>query len=129
MIYVIEDDEIMAECIARGCGGGVGGADGGDAGGAEHEVRIFGDAIAAMQALAEVGVPDLIFLDVLLTGPDGFTFLNELMSYADTIKVPVVVVTSLELKQYDLSAYGVVEVLDKSVMRPEDIRRCVREYA
>ena len=117
MIYIIEDDEIMAECIARACGDGV---------------QIFGNAIEAMQAIdegANVGrLPDLIFLDVLLTGPDGFTFLHELMSYDDTSKIPIVMVTSLNLAEKDLSVYGVVEVLDKNTMRPEDIGRCVTKY-
>jgi len=115
MIYVIDDDRAMAKCVARACG--------------ERDVRIFGDAIAAMNALNDEGVPDLIFLDVLLTGPDGFTFLNELVSYQDTAQIPVVLVTSLGNDFGDLSAYGVVGILNKEVMRPEEIRGYVEQYA
>ncbi|MBQ9017800.1 response regulator [Candidatus Saccharibacteria bacterium] len=113
MIYVVDSDPIMAECVARACGG--------------CDVRIMTDAVAAVQALAE-GVPDLIFLEIMLVGPDGFTLLNELVSYEDTAKVPVVIVTGLDLAGRDLSDYGVVKVLDKSKMKPADIRWCVERF-
>lgn len=114
MIYIIEDDELMAECIAAAC--------------KQYETQIFGNAISAMDAVDEE-IPDLIFLDVLLTGPDGFTFLNELMSYQETAKIPVVIVSSLDFKDKDLSTYGVVGTLDKSKMLPADIYNFVKKYA
>lgn len=115
MIYVVDDDEIMAGCIARACAG-------------IDTVKIYGDAIAAVQALDETNIPKLIFLDILLTGPDGFTLLNELASYADTAAVPVVVVSSLDLTKQDLSAYGVIGILDKSKMTPQEIRAYAEKY-
>lgn len=114
MIYIIDDDEIMCECMARACG--------------KVAVRKFSNAIEAMNEIGEGELPKLIFLDILLTGPDGFTFLNELVSYADTVKIPVVVVTSLELKLEDLAEYGVVGVLDKAEMTPQEIRGYVEQY-
>ncbi len=144
MILIIDDDEIMAECIARGCGGGrEGGADGngredegsanenwcGNEGEGGREVRIFGNAIEAMNFIAENGAPEMIFLDILLDGPDGFTFLNELMSYADTATVPVVVVSSLDFTGRDLSAYNVVKILHKDTMVPAEIKELVAKYA
>ena len=113
MIYIIEDDEIMAECVARAC---------------KTETKIFENAIAAMDAVTEE-LPDLIFLDILLTGPDGFTFLNELVSYEDTAKIPVVVISSLNFKGQDLSPYGVVGILDKTTMLPEEIRAYAERYS
>ena len=115
MIFIIDDDEVMAECIARYCKG--------------QPTRIFSNAIEAMNEVGEGVVPELIFLDVLLDGPDGFTFINELASYADTARIPVVLVSSLDFSGQDLSSYGVVGVLDKSKMKPEDIKRYVKEYA
>ena len=50
MIFIIDDDEIMAECVARAAGG---------------TVKIFGNAIEAMSAIADGELPDLIFLDIL----------------------------------------------------------------
>ncbi len=113
MIYIIDDDEIMAECIARAC---------------KEETRVFSNAIEAMNGISGGELPSLIFLDVLLDGPDGFTFLNEMVSYPDTAKVPVVIVTSLDLQGRDLRGYGVVRILHKDTMTPKEIRGCVEEY-
>ena len=117
MIYVIDDDPIMADCVVRACAK-VG-----------KSAKIFSDALAAMNAISSQPLPELIFLDILLIGPDGFTFLNELVSYTDTARIPVVVITSLHLKEQDLSDYGVVGVLFKDQMYPEDIKAYVEKYA
>ncbi len=114
MIFVIDDDEIMAECVARAI---------------TSDTRIFTNAIEAMNEIAKGNIPDLIFLDILLSGPDGFTFLNELMSYDDTIKIPIVIISSLDFKNKDLSSYGVVGILNKDMMVPEDIKYYARKYA
>ena len=114
MIFVIDDDEIMAECIAGAING---------------EVKIFSNAIEAMNEISAGNLPEMIFLDILLDGPDGFTFLNELISYDDTAKIPIVIVTSLDLGEKDLSVYGVKEILEKEEMIPSDIERCVKAYA
>lgn len=112
MIWVVDSDPVMAECVARAAGG----------------AQVYHNVIDAINGLAE-GVPDLIFLEVVLTGPDGFALLNELMSYEDTMRVPVVLVTGLErLAGRDLTAYGVVGILDKATMRPEEIRDYAERY-
>ena len=113
MIFVIDDDEIMAECVAKACG--------------EKEVRIFSDAIAAMRALGQ-GLPEMIFMDVMLTGPDGFSFLNETMSYADTMNIPVVIISAVDFGKVNLGDYGVVGILKKETMKPEDIKDYVERY-
>lgn len=115
MIFVIDDDEIMAECIKKACKG--------------DEVQVFDNAILAMKAISDGKLPDLIFLDVLLTGPDGFTFLNELISYDDTAKIPIVIVSSFDFTKKDLTAYGVVGTLLKEEMRPGDILSYAEKYA
>lgn len=119
MIFVIDDDIVMAKCVARACK---------KMDEEAKEIRMFTNGIEAMEAISSGEVPDLIFLDVLLDGPDGFTFLNELLSYDDTMKIPVVIVTSLELSGRDLSDYGVVGVLSKETMRPEEMREYVLRY-
>lgn len=106
-IFIIEDDPLMAECVARAL--------------SPYDIQIFHDAISATNALAD-GLPDLVLLDVLLNGPDGFTFLNEMISYSDTAKIPVIIVTSLRLTEQNLAHYGVRAVLDKDIMTPADIR-------
>ena len=113
MIFVIDDDLLMAKCIANATG---------------KKTRIFSNAIEAMSALDDE-LPGLIFLDILLTGPDGFTFLNELISYSDTARIPVVVVSSLDFSGKDLSSYGVVGVLNKDTMTPDEIKGYADECA
>ena len=113
MIFVIDDDEVMARCMARM---------------AKKPVRIFSNAIEAMNAISQDELPELIFLDILLDGPDGFTFLNELISYDDTARIPIIIVSSLDFKGQDLSSYGVVGVLNKEKMVPEEIKDYVDRY-
>lgn len=115
MIFVVDDDWVMAKCIARACAG--------------YDVKIMGNAFEVMDAINEGERPDLMFLDVLLVGPDGFTLLNEMMSYEDTMRIPVVLVTSLEMEGRDLADYNVVGVLEKETMVPEDIKAYADRYA
>ena len=111
LVFIIDDDQMMAECIARAC---------------KCKTHIFHNAIEAVDALNQ-DLPDLIFLDILLDGPDGFTFLNETVSYSDTAKIPVVIVSSLDFKNKDLTDYGVIGVLNKDTMTPEEIYQYVKQ--
>ncbi len=92
-----------------------------------YEIKLFTNAIETINAMADE-VPDLIFLDVLLDGPDGFTLLNEMQSYEDLAKVPVILMTSLDFGGRDLSRYGVVATLNKSEMTPEQISTILEDY-
>ena len=113
LAYVIEDNEIMSELMARYLRG-------------ITEVKTFNDVISAISRISE-DKPDMIFLDVLLTGPDGFTFLNEIVSYEDTAKIPVVIVSSLDLKTESLKNYNVIKIIKKEEMIPDDIKDIARE--
>lgn len=103
----------MAECLARAC--------------RDMTCQIFHDAIGAMTVMSEEELPNLILLDVLLNGPDGFTLLNELISYPDTAAIPIVLVTSLSLSSADLAHYGVRAVLAKETMTPASIHQVVTQ--
>jgi CheY-like chemotaxis protein len=113
LAYVIEDNEIMSELMARYLRGIL-------------EVRTFNDVISAISNISN-DKPDMIFLDVLLTGPDGFTFLNEIVSYEDTAKIPVVIVSSLDLRAETLKNYNVIKIIKKEEMIPDDIKNIARE--
>ena len=113
-IYIIEDDPEFARCLARACQG--------------YEVYTFTNCIDAISMIND-HFPSLIFLDILLTGPDGFTFLNELVSYPDTAKIPVVIASSLDFSGKDLSPYGVVGVLSKDTLTPKDIKTYAKRYS
>lgn len=124
-IFLIEDDRVMAECIARAMEiGNLHNAE--DDAIHKHEIVYFSNAIAAMNELNRT-IPDLIILDILLSGPDGFSFLNELVSYSDTVRIPVIVITSLDLSGSDLSHYGVRRILQKETMTPKTIQAAIDE--
>ncbi|MCL1840061.1 response regulator [Candidatus Saccharibacteria bacterium] len=92
--------------------------------GESYDVELFQDGVAVMERTAEV-VPDVMILDVLLTGPTGFSVLNEMQSHEDLASVPVIVVSGVSVKE-DLTEYGVVKVFDKGEMRPEELLGAVR---
>ena len=72
--------------------------------------------------------PDIIILDVLLTGSTAFALLHELQSYGDTRSVPVILCTNMAdgLKLEDLTQYGVRRIIDKTTMHPDDIPAAIR---
>lgn len=76
-------------------------------------------------------VPQVIVADFMLDGQNCLELLHELNSYEDTMKVPVVLCSTLgdDLKRYasQLTHYGVVAICDKAVMTPATLRRTVRE--
>ena len=90
---------------------------------------VFPEALSAMAEIGDGVVPEMIIMDVMLTGPDGFTFLNEMISYEDTAKVPVVMISEVDFAGKDLSVYGVVATLDKDDFTPGDVMGLVRRYA
>ena len=100
-----------------------------------ERLEFFQNGVDAVNALADAEVadslPSLIILDLLLTGPSGFAVLNELQSYPNLAKIPVVLVSSVAIPQLDnaaLAEYGVVACLDKAKMLPDDILNLVARY-
>ncbi len=94
---------------------------------AGYEVTSTSNALAAVDLLDNF-IPDVIILDVLLSGSTAFAFLNELQSHPDTSAIPVVLCTNLaeQLSSSQLKAYGVQRVVDKTTMHPSDLVVAVR---
>ena len=112
-IFIIEDDPDFAEIYQKHLKRNF----------PEIPLQIFYNAIeanAAFSELSEEELPSLIILDVLLTGPDGFTLLNELLSYPETSQIPVLLISSLNLGQMSLHAYNVRAILNKETFTPAD---------
>lgn len=119
-IFIIEDDPDFAEIYQKHLKRNF----------PEIPVRIFYNAIeanAAFSELSEEELPALIILDVLLTGPDGFTLLNELLSYPETSQIPVLLISSLNLGQMSLQAYNVCAILNKETFTPADFMAKVKD--
>ena len=112
-IFIIEDDPDFAEIYQKHLTRNF----------PEIPLQIFYNAIEAnaiFSELSEEELPSLIILDVLLTGPDGFTLLNELLSYPETSQIPVLLISSLSLGQMSLHAYNVRAILNKETFTPAD---------
>lgn len=106
MIFVVEDDRGWEEYYRRIL--------------KSYSLSFFRDGVEAIAAMDE-DVPELVILDILLTGPTGFAVLNEMRSYPDLAKVPVIIVTSVSIKNELTERYGVIEVLDKGKMTPQEL--------
>ena len=115
-ILILEDDPVMAACFRFNLA----------ALDPTLEIATFTDAVAAMSDLSE-SLPDLILLDILLPGPDGFTFLNELISYSDTATIPVILISSLDFRHQDLSHYGIRAIFSKDTLTPAVLQRTARQ--
>lgn len=89
---------------------------------AGYEVAVAPNAQAAIEFI-DTSIPDVIILDVLLSGSTAFALLNELQSHTDTSRVPVVLCTNLaeQFDLPDLEAYGVRRIVDKTTMHPQDL--------
>lgn len=112
-VFIIEDDPDFAEIYQKHLARNF----------PEIPLQIFYNAIeanAAFSELREDELPSLIILDVLLTGPDGFTLLNELLSYPETSQIPVLLISSLNLAKFSLHAYNVRAILNKETFTPAD---------
>ena len=113
-IFIIEDDPDFAEIYQKHLKRNF----------PEIPLQIFynaSEANAIFSELSEEELPSLIILDVLLTGPDGFTLLNELLSYPETSQIPVLLISSLNLGQMSLQAYNVRAILNKETFTPADL--------
>lgn len=120
-IIIVEENPTLSDCLQRAAAQ----AD------PEAEILCFRDAISAMAALSDT-LPSLIILNVFPSGPDGFTFLNELISYHDTAQIPILLIATInlqqyDLKQYDLKHYGVVDTLYIEEITPQSTKLAIQK--
>jgi len=85
-----------------------------------HAVRTANSGEAALAAVAEQ-LPDLILLDVMMPGIDGFEVARRLKADARTSAVPFIMITALEDHESRLKGLetGAEEFLSKPVNRSE----------
>lgn len=131
-VFIIEDDVMMAECLELATLNGLQKLQSSypdklaTDNYSTYTVSKFTNIFDATQAINQ-SLPDLIILDILLSGPDGFSLLNELMTYNDTATIPIIVVSSLDLNQQNLAHYGVVRVFQKESMTPLQLSSAIQE--
>ncbi len=113
-VVIVEDDELLARHYIRVL---------------EKEgntVHHIAHALGAIDLIDQVK-PDVLVLDMLLTGSTAMVLLHELQSHSDLAKLPIVVTSNLsDLRLDTLAPYGVVRILDKATMHPSDLAAAVR---
>lgn len=102
-ILVIEDDKLLSDLISQKLSK------------EKFEVRVVVDAQDGLKAVEEKK-PDLILLDLILPGWDGFEFLTRLRSNPKAASIPVIVLTGANNKEYidRAMSLGVVDFLVKA---------------
>ncbi|MBB1532172.1 response regulator [Candidatus Saccharibacteria bacterium] len=116
--FILEDDPIFARLLSKSLHRAF----------PNSTVSTFENAIDAISALPDgCTPPSVIILDVLLTGPDGFTFLNEIASYSDLSNIPIIIVSSLNFPMQTLESYNVKKILNKATMTPQDLPAAISE--
>lgn len=106
---VVEDDPVWASLLSTYCQ-----KEG-------YDVKLARSPQEALNCLDEGGI-DVLILDILLAVETGVALLNEIRSFSDLSKIPVIVCTSSSASKEDLSLFGVVAALDKSTMDAQDLR-------
>lgn len=87
------------------------------------QTQVASDGEKGIDAIDDFA-PDVLLLDFILPGPSASALLNELQSHTDLAGLPVVLCTSLDMKDFDadsLKRYGVRAVLDKTNVQPSEI--------
>lgn len=94
---------------------------------AGFEVTHAPHAPSAIVKLDEVK-PDVMILDVLLTGSTAFALLHEMQSYDDSGALPIILCTNMaeSIELEDVKSYGVRRIVDKSTMVPSDLIAAVK---
>jgi CheY-like chemotaxis protein len=114
-VLLVEDDPWLAELEVKVLAN------------AGYDVSFSPHAPSAIVAIDEIK-PDVVILDVLLTGSTAFALLHELQSYGDTGELPIILCTNMaeSLKLEDVQRYGVKRIVDKTTMHPDDLVAAVR---
>ena len=115
-ILIVEDDEWTAEQHIRVLKA------------AGYQAEYVVHTVEALEVI-DTRPPDLIVLDVLLTGQNAFVLLHELRSHADLAGIPIILCTNSadSLADEDVAVYGVRQVLNKAIMQPEDLIAAVKK--
>lgn len=95
------------------------------------EVFVADSADSALSRLDETSV-DLIVLDMYLGEHNGVEFLHEILSYDDTNKVPVMILSAVHENDFAMQKdrwrhYNVVEYLYKPNTKPDQLVAAVKK--
>jgi two-component system alkaline phosphatase synthesis response regulator PhoP len=80
--------------------------------------------------LAQEKIPDLVLLDIILPGLDGFAVLKEIKANAKTKNIPVVMLTNLGTSEDKIKgeSFGAADYLVKASLTPIEIAQKAETY-
>lgn len=112
-VLIVEDEILLADCYARWLM-----AEG-------YKTQHALNAQAAIDAIDEQP-PQVILLDILLSGANGVQVLHMLRSHIDIARIPVILCSSaLPQNMSDLASYGVRGTLDKPTLTRQKLAAAV----
>jgi CheY-like chemotaxis protein/two-component sensor histidine kinase len=119
LVLLVEDDRLTREGIQRTL---------------ELEGHEVIDAEGGQEALQKLQQrrPEVIILDLLMPGMDGFQFIAELLAREDWATIPVIVLTAKQLDQEDLLRLHnpqIQAVLQKGAVSRAELVEAVKAYA
>ncbi len=91
------------------------------------EVMVCGSGAEGLSHIGEFH-PDLVLLDVMMPGMDGFSVLRALRARSENAALPVVFLTARSQEGDEYLQSGADGVIDKP-FEPEDLLQRVRAYA
>ena len=86
----------------------------------EYRVRVANSGARALQIAASAPQPDLILLDVMMPGMDGYQVFEHLRGAAATRDIPVIFVTAMDAMEDEQRglAFGAVDYITKPLRPP-----------
>ncbi len=92
-----------------------------------YRVRVANSGARALQVAASAPKPDLILLDVMMPGMDGYAVLSRLRDNPDTANIPVIFVTAMDTTEDEVRGLdlGAADYITKPV-RPAIVLTRVR---
>lgn len=116
-ILIVEDDEILARMYQKKL---------------EHEGFATQNAFSGEEGLKAVKneKPDLILLDIMMPGIDGFAVVKQLKADSDTKDIPIIILTNLGTSQIfvdEAKMLGVNEYLVKYKTSASEVVTKIKE--
>ncbi len=105
-ILVIDDDPLIRQLVVRALEG-------------EY---VFAQAASGLEGIAQATAqpPDLILLDLMMPGMDGYAVCNQLRQNSTTATIPIILLTALD--QIDSKVLGLRTGADDYMTKPFDMR-------
>lgn len=115
-VLVIDDDQWLVDVYASTLSA------------AGYTVERAGNVFDAIEAIDRYK-PNVIILDLFMPGPNGIVLLHELRSHSDLLIIPIILISNSanDLKAKDLAPYGVIQLIDKTIMQPGDVVAAVKK--